>query len=187
MVAAVGGMVVPALIHLSFNSGTAAQSGFGIPVATDIAFSLGVLSLLGGRVPVSLKVVLTALAIIDDLGAILVIALFYVRDFSLLFLACALGIFVALIMLNRLRIDHVPVYLIAGGVMWLFMLKSGVHATITGVLLAFAIPFRRGDRFSPSYRLERFLDKPVPFFIVPVFVLANTGIILSSGVVCEPG
>ncbi len=179
--AAIGGMVVPALIHLSFNAGTPTQPGFGIPIATDIAFSLGVLSLLGRRIPVSLKVVLTALAIIDDLGAILVIALLYVRDFSFLSLGCALGIFAVLIVLNRLKIDNIFIYLIAGTVMWFFMLKSGVHATITGVLLAFAIPFRKGDQFSPSYRLERFLDKPVALFIVPIFVLANAGIVFSPG------
>lgn len=149
MVGAFGGMAVPAIIHLSLNAGTSTQSGFGIPVATDIAFSLGVLSLLGKRVPVSLKVVLTALAIIDDLGAILVIAFFYVRDLSFLSLACALGIFLALVVLSRLKVDSIFVYLIAGGVMWLFMSKSGVHAAITGVLLAFAVPFRKGDRLSP--------------------------------------
>ncbi len=181
IVGALGGMIVPGLVHFSLNAGTSMQSGFGIPVATDIAFSLGVLSLLGRRVPVSLKVVLTALAIIDDLGAILVIAFFYVRLFSFLSLACALGIFAVLIVLNRLKIDSLPIYLIAGVIMWFFMLKSGVHATITGVLLAFAIPFRRGDRFSPSYRLERFLDRPTPLFVVPIFVLANTGIILAPG------
>lgn len=126
MVAAFGGMVVPALIHYSLNVGTPTQSGFGIPMATDIAFSLGVLSLLGKRVPISLKVVLTALAIIDDLGAILVIAFFYVRNLSFLFLACALGIFVVLIVLNRLKVDNILVYFIAGLVMWFFMLKSGV-------------------------------------------------------------
>lgn len=180
IVGAIGGMIAPALIHLSLNAGTPTQSGFGIPVATDIAFSLGVLSLLGKKVPASLKVVLTALAIIDDLGAVLVIALFYVRNLSFLFLGCALGTFVVLIVLNRLKVDTIVVYLIGGIVMWFFMLKSGVHATITGVLLAFAIPFRRGDRYSPSYKIERLIDRPVPLFIVPIFVLANTGIIFSS-------
>jgi Na+:H+ antiporter, NhaA family len=180
IIAAFGGMVVPALIHLSLNAGSPTQSGFGIPVATDIAFSLGVLSILGKKVPMSLKVALTALAIIDDLGAILVIALFYIQDFSFLFLACALGVFVILVVLNRLKIDSIPVYLIGGAIIWLFMLKSGVHATITGVLLAFAIPFREEDRLSPSYRLEQFLDKPVPLIILPIFVLANTGIAFSA-------
>jgi Na+:H+ antiporter, NhaA family len=181
IVAAFGGMVIPALIHFSLNAGAPTQSGFGIPMATDIAFSLGVLSLLGKRVPVSLKVVLTALAIIDDLGAILVIAFFYVRDLSFSFLACALGIFVALIVLNRLKVNNIVVYLIAGAFMWLFMLKSGVHAAITGVLLAFAIPFRNGDKYSPSYKIEQLLNKPVPLIILPIFVLANTAIIFSPG------
>jgi Na+:H+ antiporter, NhaA family len=181
IVAAIGGMMIPAAIHLSFNAGTPTQSGFGIPVATDIAFSLGVLSLLNRKVPVSLKVVLTALAIIDDLGAILVIAFFYVRDFSFLSLACALAIFITLIVLNRLKVDSIVVYLIGGVAMWFFMLMSGVHATITGVLLAFAIPFRRGDRFSPSFKVQRFLDKPVPLLVLPIFVLANTGIVFSPG------
>ncbi|OPY64609.1 MAG: Na(+)/H(+) antiporter NhaA [Syntrophorhabdus sp. PtaU1.Bin002] len=181
VIAALGGMLVPALIHFSLNGGAPTQSGFGIPMATDIAFSLGALSLLGKRVPVSLKVVLTALAIIDDLGSVLVIAFFYVRDFSFPSLMCALGIFFGLVMLNRLKVNNIPVYLIAGTIMWVFMLKSGVHATIAGVLLAFAIPFRTGDRFSPSYKIQRFLDKPVPLIILPIFVLANTGIVFSSG------
>jgi NhaA family Na+:H+ antiporter len=181
IIAAFGGMVVPALIHFSLNVGTPTRSGFGIPMATDIAFSLGVLSLLGKRVPISLKVVLTALAIIDDLGAILVIAFFYIRDFSFPFLAGALGVFVALVVLNRLKVDNILVYLVMGVLMWLFMLNSGVHATITGVLLAFAIPFRKGDRFSPSHKIERFLNKPVPLIILPIFVLANTGIVFFPG------
>lgn len=181
VMAAIGGMVVPALIHLAFNTGAPTQAGFAVPMATDIAFSLGVLSLLGRRVPASLKVVLTALAIIDDLGAILIIAFFYVRDFSFLSLACALAIFVLLIALNRLNNKIISIYLIAGVFMWFFMLESGVHATVTGVLLAFAIPFGKGNQFSPSYKVERFLDRPVPLIIVPLFVLANTAILFSPG------
>lgn len=180
VVAAIGGMATPALFHFLLNRGTATQSGIGIPIATDIAFALGVLALLGSRVPVALKIFLTALAIIDDLGAIIVIALFYVRDFSLLYFVLALAIFAGLVGLNRLGVRRLLFYLIPGFVMWYFMLKSGVHATISGVLLAFAIPFIRGDKKSPSYRLQHFLHKPVAFGILPLFALANTGILLSG-------
>ncbi|HBG04728.1 MAG TPA: Na+/H+ antiporter NhaA [Geobacter sp.] len=178
--AAIGGMVTPALLHFLFNRGTATVDGAGIPMATDIAFALGVLALLGSRIPISLKIFLTALAIMDDLGAIVVIALFYVSDFSLLYFASALGIFSLLLVLNRLNVNRLSVYLALGAVMWYFMLKSGVHATIAGVLLAFAIPFRNLGDHSPSYRLQHFLHKPVAFFIMPLFALANTGIALSG-------
>lgn len=178
--AAIGGMAVPALLHFLFNRGTETQAGVGIPMATDIAFALGVLALLGSRVPVSLKIFLTALAIIDDLGAIVIIALFYVGDFSLLYFVLALGVFAGLLILNRLGVRRLPVYLILGVVMWYFMLKSGIHATIAGVLLAFAIPFARGDEESPSYKLQHFLHKPVAFVIMPLFALANTGITLTG-------
>jgi NhaA family Na+:H+ antiporter len=147
-------------------------------MATDIAFALGVLALLGSRVPVSLKIFLTALAIIDDLGAIIIIALFYVGDFSLVYFGLALGIFAGLLLLNRLGVHRLPVYLIPGCVMWYFMLKSGIHATIAGVLLAFAIPFAGGGEESPSYKLQHFLHKPVAFIIMPIFALANTGVVL---------
>lgn len=180
IVAAVGGMATPALLHFLLNRGTETQEGIGIPMATDIAFALGVLALLGNRVPISLKVFLTALAIIDDLGAIVVIALFYVSDFSLLYLVLALGMFAGLLMLNRLGVHRLPFYIVPGFIMWYFMLKSGVHATIAGVLLAFAIPFGRGDEQSPSYKLQHFLHKPVAFIIMPLFALANTGIALAG-------
>jgi NhaA family Na+:H+ antiporter len=180
VIAAIGGMAIPALLHYLFNHGTATQAGIGIPMATDIAFALGVLALLGDRVPAALKVFLTALAIIDDLGAIIIIALFYVGDFSLLYLLLALGIFAGLLLFNRLGVRRLSLYLIPGAVMWYFMLRSGVHATIAGVLLAFAIPFARNDAESPSYRLQHFLHKPVAFLIMPLFALANTGIILSE-------
>jgi len=176
VLAAVGGMVVPAGIHFFFNRGMLSQSGYGIPMATDIAFSLGILSLLGNRVPFSLKVFLTALAIIDDLGAILVIALFYSTHFSLLYLGIALLIFAFLILLNRLNILSLWVYVILGCVMWFCMHRSGIHATITGVLLAFAIPFRTGDDKSPSVKLLHWLHKPVAFIVLPLFALANTAI-----------
>uniref|UniRef100_C6E3H0 Na(+)/H(+) antiporter NhaA n=1 Tax=Geobacter sp. (strain M21) TaxID=443144 RepID=C6E3H0_GEOSM len=180
IVAAIGGMAIPALLHFLFNHGTATVDGAGIPMATDIAFALGILALLGSRIPISLKVFLTALAIIDDLGAIVVIALFYVSDFSLLHFASALGIFSLLLVLNRLNVKRLSIYLALGAVMWYFMLMSGVHATIAGVLLAFAIPFRNLGDHSPSYRLQHFLHKPVAFVVMPLFALANTGIALGG-------
>jgi Na+:H+ antiporter, NhaA family len=179
--AAIGGMATPALFYLWINRGTATQDGFGIPMATDIAFALGVLALLGNKVPAALKVFLAALAIIDDLGAILIIALFYVEDFSSLYLILALAVFAGLILLNRLGVNSLAAYLIPGIFMWYFMLQSGVHATLAGVLLAFALPFRDGGEQSPSYRLQHFLHKPVAFLIMPAFALANTGIVFTGG------
>jgi Na+:H+ antiporter, NhaA family len=180
VVAAIGGMAMPALLHFLLNKGTETSGGAAIPVATDIAFAFGVIALLGSRVPASLKIFLAALAIIDDLGAIVVIALFYVSNFSLPYLLPALGIFGGLLILNRLGVNRLSFYLIPGLVMWYFMLKSGIHATITGVLLAFAIPFGRGDEESPSYKLQHVLHKPVAFIIMPLFALANTGIALTG-------
>ena len=178
--AAVGGMLFPALIHLAFNYGSSSQRGAGIPMATDIAFALGVLSLLGKRVPSALKVFLAALAVIDDLGAIIVIALFYTETIDWSSLGIAIGIFAALLILNRLRVHNLIPYLIGGIVMWYFMLNSGIHATITGVWLAFAIPFGKGDERSPSYILQDLLHKPVAFIILPLFALANTSIPISA-------
>ena len=183
IVAAVGGIGAPALIHFVLNSGTSTQAGTGIPMATDIAFALGVLALLGSRIPTSLKVFLTALAVMDDLGAIIVIAVFYTAQFSAVYLISALAVFAVLLMLNRVfRIMSLLPYLLGGALMWFFMFKSGVHATIAGVLLAFAIPFsaKADDEASPSHRLEHFLHKPVAFIILPIFALANTGIVISS-------
>lgn len=178
---AIGGMLVPAGVYLLFNYGTVTQSGAGIPMATDIAFALGVLSLLGKRVPTSLKVFLVALAVIDDLGAILIIAIFYSSSLILTNLFISLGIFGVLILLNVLKVKNIIPYLIGGVVMWYFMHHSGVHATITGVLLAFAIPFKgKGSKPSPSHTLEHFLHKPVAFIILPVFALANTAIFISG-------
>ena len=178
---ALGGMLVPAGIHLAFNYGTPTQAGAGIPMATDIAFSLGILSLLGSRVPASLKVFLTALAIIDDLGSILVIALFYSKDFSWSYFGLAMLVFAILLAMNRLKVHTIPFYLLLGGVMWVFMLRSGIHPTITGILLAFAIPFGNGDERSPSYGLQHWLHKPVAYLILPLFALANTGVLISAG------
>ena len=177
---ALGGMVIPALIYLYFNFGTSTQSGIGIPMATDIAFAIGILSLLGNRVPTSLKIFLTALAVIDDLGAIIIIAIFYTSTISFLNLGIALGIMGVLFVLNRLKVNSLFPYLIGGILMWYFMLNSGVHATITGVLLAFVIPFGNGTKKSVSYKLQHFLHKPVAFVILPLFALANTCIIINS-------
>jgi len=178
LMAAIGGMVVPVLIYFLINRGTDTIGGVGIPMATDIAFALGILSLLGRKVPPALKVFLAALAIVDDLGAIIMIGIFYTSDFSLMYFLLAMGIFVALLVLNRFRVSHLAFYLIPGAVMWYFMLMSGVHATLAGVMLAFAIPFGDGSQTSSSYKLQHFLHKPVAFLIMPIFALVNTGIIL---------
>jgi NhaA family Na+:H+ antiporter len=180
IVAALGGMLVPAGMHLLLNNGTPTASGAGIPMATDIAFALGVLSLAGKAVPPAIKVFLTALAIIDDLGAILVIALFYTEQLSVLYLSIALLTFALLFFMGKKGITKGWVYGIGGLVLWYCMFRSGVHATISGVLLAFAIPFGKGGNQSLSARLQHFLHPIVAYFIVPVFALANTGIILSG-------
>lgn len=184
MVAAAGGIAVPALIHFALNAGTPTQPGIGIPMATDIAFALAVLALLGSRVPASLKIFLTALAVMDDLGAIVVIAVFYTAELALAYLAGALAVFAGLVVMNRaLRIMALWPYLLGGALMWFLMLRSGVHATIAGVLLAFAIPYspQQDDQESPSHRLEHALHKPVAFLVLPLFALANTGIPIASG------
>ena len=182
MFGALGGLLVPAGLYLLLNFGTPTQSGAGIPMATDIAFALGILSLLGNKVPTSLKVFLTALAVIDDLCAIIVIAIFYTKTLLWANLFIALGIFVALLVMNRLKVRNLVPYLLGGVAMWYFMLHSGVHATITGVLLAFAIPFGNGDEKSTSYILQHFLHKPVAFFLMPIFALANTAIVISGNI-----
>ena len=184
---AFGGMIIPAGMFLLLNYGTPAQSGAGIPMATDIAFAIGILSLLGKKVPASLKIFLTALAVIDDLGAIIIIAVFYTGALSVMNLLIALGIFVLLISLNRMKVNSLVPYLIGGIIMWIFMSKSGVHATITGVLLAFTIPFRDGSDNSPSYRLQHFLHKPVALFILPIFALANTSLVIDSEIMSKLG
>ncbi len=173
-------MIVPAGIFLLFNFGTESQAGAGIPMATDIAFAIGILSLLGNRIPPSLKIFLTALAVIDDLGAIIIIAIFYTTSLAFMNLFIALGIFGVLIILNRLKVYNLVPYIIGGVIMWYFMLHSGVHATITGVMLAFAIPFGKSEEKSPSYILQHFLHNPVAFFILPLFALANTCIALDD-------
>ncbi len=181
--AALGGVIMPALIHYSLNAGKATEAGFGIPMATDIAFALGVLALLGSRVPWSLKVLVVAFAVIDDLCAIIVIAVFYTAELSMAYLLAALAVWGVLLCFNRLlRVMSLLPYLIGGALMWALMLKSGVHATIAGVMLAFAIPFSHqdDDTASPSHRLEHILHKPVAFIILPVFALANTGVVIGA-------
>ena len=177
---AIGGMFIPATIFLFFNYGTLTQSGAGIPMATDIAFAIGILSLLGNRVPASLKIFLTALAVMDDLGAIIIIALFYTATLSFTYLILALVIWMLLLLLNKRKVNNLIPYLTGGIAMWYCMLHSGVHATITGVLLAFAIPFRKEGEKSPSYLLQHYLHKPVAFFILPLFAIANTCIAINS-------
>lgn len=184
---ALGGMLVPAAIFFALNFGTPTQSGIGIPMATDIAFAIGILSLLGKRVPASLKMFLLALAVIDDLGAIIIIAVFYTKSFVFFYLAIALAIMGVLFILNRLKIYNLIPYLIGGVFMWYFMLQSGVHATIAGVLLAFVIPFGDGSEKSPSYILQDFLDKPVAFLILPLFALANTSIAIGGDWIQDMG
>jgi NhaA family Na+:H+ antiporter len=179
--AAFGGMACPALIYWLFNAGEATVRGAGIPTATDIAFALGVLMLLGKRVPISLKIFLTALAIIDDLGAIIVIAIFYSHGISWGWLGAAIGIFALLGVFNRLGVSRLWLYLLPGLAAWYCMLHSGIHATLTGVILAFLIPFRDGGKTSPSYILEHRLIGIVAFGVLPLFALANTGIVIPSG------
>ena len=177
---AIGGMLVPALIFMAINFGLPTQKGSGIPTATDIAFAVGILSLLGNRVPASLKVFLIALAIMDDLGAIIVIAIFYTGSIIYFNLLIALGIFAILIVLNRLKIHALIPYVIGGILMWYFMLHSGVHPTITGVMLAFAMPFGNGRKKTLSYRVQHALHIPVAFIILPLFALSNTAIAFGS-------
>jgi len=186
--AAVGGMAAPALIHFAFNGGTATESGFGVPMATDIAFALAVIALLGARVPVALKLFIVAFAIIDDLGAIVLIATVYTADLSFTWLALALATWAALIALNRpLRVMSLWPYLAGGMFLWFCVYNAGVHASIAGVMLAFAIPFspRTSEAESPSHQLERSLHKPVAYLILPLFALANTGVPIDQEAIAE--
>ena len=180
IIGAVGGMVVPALVYVSINFGnTETLNGWAIPSATDIAFSLGILSLLGSRVPISLKIFLTALAIIDDLGAILIIAFFYSGDLSISYLSLILISYILLLVLNKLGVKKFIPYLIIGALMWFFTYKSGIHATIAGVLLASTIPHRIKDKdFSLLIKLEHAISPYVAFLIMPIFAFANAGVSL---------
>ena len=174
LLAAIGGMLFPALIFIAFNAGTENIHGWAIPTATDIAFSLGVLSLLGNRVPLSLKIFLTALAIIDDLGGIIIIALFYSNDIQLIYLAIAAGIVVILWLLNQFKIQKFIFYFIPMIALWYCIFLSGVHATIAGVLSALFIPTKQLEQY------EHLLHRPVNYIILPIFALANTTILLSG-------
>ncbi|MDO1445224.1 Na+/H+ antiporter NhaA [Rhodocytophaga aerolata] len=218
--AALGGMIVPAIIYSLFNLNTATSSGWGIPMATDIAFALAILSLLSNRVPVSLKIFLTALAIIDDLGAVIVIAVFYTADLSLPYLFKALLVFLGLLLLNRIKVKKLFIYVVLGILLWYFMYESGVHATVAGVLLALTIPYKTmlpkdklvhmlQNKFSQirknvpspettsrmimeeieevvektssvSQKLEHTLHGYVLYLIMPIFALANTGLVLET-------
>lgn len=180
-VAAVGGMAVPALIYVALNSGPTMR-GWAIPAATDIAFALGVISLLGHRVPASLRVFLTALAIIDDLGAVVIIALFYTAELHLIDLAGAAAVVAGLFAMNKCGVRRITPYLILGAILWVLVLRSGLHATLAGVLLALMIPLTRTPAKpdtgtdSPLHKLEHALHWPVGFLIVPIFGLANAGV-----------
>jgi Na+:H+ antiporter, NhaA family len=191
-IAALGGMLVPAIIYLVFNySNKEALGGWAIPTATDIAFSLTILSLLGNRVPSSLKVFLTALAIFDDLGAILIIALFYHSSFSLIALYCVLALLFVLFVLNRLKVSKRSVYLFVGLLLWAAMYKSGIHATLAGVLLALFVPIEKIDikEESTLEKLEHSLHPWVSFGIVPLFAFCNAGLdlhSLSAAMLLEP-
>ncbi len=176
VLAALGGMIIPALIYFLFNSGKETASGWGIPMATDIAFALAIIALLGKSVPASLKIFLAALAIADDLGAILVIAIFYTAQIHWNYLAMAGAVFVLLLILNYFKIKTLWFYLIPGLFLWYFVHHSGIHATIAGVLLAFTIPTNATADESPLEKLEHFLTTPVNFLIMPIFALANTNI-----------
>ena len=182
IIAAIGGMLVPALIYVYINFQTGdTLNGWAIPSATDIAFSLGVLSLLGSRVPISLKVFLTALAIIDDLGAIVIIAFFYSGDLSIKYLSLLLITFIALIILNKFNIKKFIPYLLLGLILWFFTHESGIHATISGVLLATVIPHRKKEKdFSLLTKIEHNISPYVAFGIMPLFALANAGVSLSG-------
>ena len=182
IIAAIGGMVVPALLYIYINFGNAETlNGWAIPSATDIAFSLGVLSLLGSRVPISLKIFLTALAIIDDLGAILIIAFFYSGDLSINYLILILISYILLLALNKFGVKKFMPYLVIGILMWFFTYKSGIHATIAGVLLASTIPHRIKDKdFSLLIKIEHAISPYVAFIIMPLFAFANAGVSLAG-------
>lgn len=183
LLAAAGGMLVPALVYVVWVEGNpVALQGWAIPTATDIAFSLGILKLFGSRVPRALKVFLLGLAIIDDLGAIVIIAIFYSGNLSPIILLLALAVFGVMVLLNYREVSSVPAYLLAGLVLWVLVLKSGVHATMAGVLVAFTIPFRTKQKknFSPLKHLENALHSWVTYGIMPVFAFANAGLSLEN-------
>ena len=181
VIAAIGGMVVPALIYLAFNyQDPVARHGWAIPAATDIAFALGVLALLGNRVPMALKIFLMALAIIDDLGAIIIIALFYTSELSVLSLGVAAAAIAALALLNIFNVRRIGIYVLVGVVLWTAVLKSGVHATLAGVIIGFFVPLKAQGGKSPAKQLEHVLHPWVAFMILPLFAFANAGVSLEG-------
>jgi NhaA family Na+:H+ antiporter len=183
VICAVGGAIVPALIYALFNRNTATAAGWGIPMATDIAFALAILSLLSKKVPLSLKIFLAALAIVDDLLAILVIAIFYSSDLHYINMVYAGAILIVLFLFNRFGVKHLAFYLIPGLFIWYFVHHSGIHATIAGVLTALTLPTNESEEESPLEKLEHALTKPVNFLIIPIFALANTNIRFEDGMV----
>ena len=181
IVAAVGGLLTPALIYLFFNFGEPTEAGFGIPMATDIAFSIGILALLGSRVPFALKIFLTAVAVVDDVGAIIIILIFYSQSLNYLYLFVSGLLLLVLWMMNYVKVEKLTLYLIPGVFLWYFVYKAGIHPTIAGVVLAFLIPFGDGsDSNSPSFQLLNLLNYPVAYFVMPLFALANATILFES-------
>lgn len=178
--AAAGGVIVPALIYTLFNTGSATAGGWGIPMATDIAFAIGIITMLGNKVPVSLKIFLAALAIVDDLMAIIVIAIFYTSDLHYTFLLYAGLLFALLVVFNRMGLKNLSWYLVPGLFIWYFIHHSGIHATIAGVLVAATLPTTPDAAESPLEKLEHMLVKPVNFLIMPVFALVNTNMPLHT-------
>lgn len=183
IICAIGGAIIPAGIYLFLNNGTVTADGWGIPMATDIAFALAVITMLGKRVPLSLKIFLAALAIVDDLLAILVIALFYSAELDFIYLAYAGAIFLLLILFNRFGVKNIAFYLIPGVFIWYFVHHSGIHATVAGVLIALTLPTTPDAKESPLEKLEHALIKPVNFIIIPIFALANTNIRFEDGMI----
>ena len=182
--AAVGGMLLPALIYFFFNKGTATSHGWGIPMATDIAFAIGIISMLGDKISNSAKVLITALAVVDDLGAVLVIALFYSETIKWSFLLAVAIILILLVVVNTKKNISATIFVIAGILLWYCILQSGIHSTIAGVLLAATIPYN-GKENSLLEKFESVLHKPVNFIIIPVFAMANTAIAISGNMIGE--
>lgn len=180
LAAAIGGMLAPALIYIAFNQNLPTQKGFGIPMATDIAFALGVLRLLGNRVPAAIKVFLAAFAILDDIGAMIIIALVYSHSLQWGAFGLALLMFGVMGVMNLRRVHNGWAYALPGLAMWYFTLLSGIHTSIAGVAFAFAFPFADGSENSPSYKLEKILNKPVAWIVMPLFAFANSGVVMDA-------
>lgn len=178
IVAAIGGMLFPAVIYLLFNYGNPNVSGWAIPTATDIAFALAIMTILGNKVPLSLKLLLTTLAVVDDLGAIIVIAVFYTAKINFIYLAFAVVAYIILLLFNSFKVKMLELYLLVGIMLWFFILQSGIHATIAGVMVATAIPYNNNKEDNLIDRLEKVIHLPVNFFILPLFAMCNTAIII---------